>query len=90
MHANFTRTYRSLSNLALLATLTSLTSGCAHLYHTINYNPLAELVHEHHRSYYHSPKTGRIIPKEHHNVCPVEPPCFGYEPSCWHRWPIEC
>ena len=31
-----------------------------------------------------------IIPKEHHNVCPVEPPCFGYEPTCWHRWPIEC
>ena len=41
-------------------------------------------------AYYHSAHTGRIIPREHRKHCVVEPPCFGYEPTCWHRWPDEC
>ncbi len=38
--------------------------------------------------YFHSPHTGEIMPRGH-GECP--PPCdlpyFGYEATCWHRWP---
>lgn len=90
MYANVTRPDRSLTGLLLLAMAATFSGGCAQTYHFLHYNPVAELVHDHHKSYYHSPKTGRIIPKEHHQVCAVELPCFGYEPTCWHRWPEEC
>ncbi len=57
----------------------------------MHYNCVSEALHDHHRSYYHSPETGRIIAKEHHpSACPVELPCYGYEPTCWRRWPEEC
>lgn len=90
MHANyFTPCLKQTAFAALLAS-SVLLGGCAKVYHMVHYNPLAEAVQEHQLSYYHSPQTGRIIPKEHHPVCPVELPCFGYEPTCWYRWPGEC
>lgn len=92
MHANHKRQSLSRSFVTLM-TLTSVFSGggCARLYHMMHYNGVSEALHEHHRSYYHSPATGRIIAKEHHpSVCPVELPCYGYEPTCWRRWPEEC
>jgi hypothetical protein len=63
--------------------------GCAHTYHALHYNHIARALHEHPRSYYHSEHTGRIIPKDV-PYCPVELPCFGYEPTCWLPWPADC
>jgi hypothetical protein len=90
MHANVSRHHLHWTGLLLLATAAVVSGGCAQAYHFMHYNPVAEAIHDHHKSYYHSPKTGRIIPKEHHQPCVVELPCFGYEPTCWHRWPAEC
>ena len=65
------------------------TTGCAGAYHALHYNCLSRALHDHTKSYYHSEQTGRIIPKDC-NYCPSEPPCHGYEPTCWRRWPAEC
>ena len=90
MHAIPKRPCLSWTALALLATSLLASGGCAKFYHGWHYNCLTRPLYEHRLSYYHSPHTGRIIPKEHHQVCPVEFPCFGYESTCWHRWPEEC
>ncbi|MCA9170590.1 MAG: hypothetical protein KDB23_23085 [Planctomycetales bacterium] len=90
MHANPTRPILRWTAYSLLAGASLLSSGCAKFYHMMHYNCLTRSVDDHHLSYYHSPKTGRIIPKEHNQVCQVEFPCFGYEATCWHRWPEEC
>ncbi len=90
MHAKLQRPRLSWIALALLATSTLLSGGCAKLYHTWHYNGLTRSIYEHRLSYYQSPHTGRIIPKEHHGVYGVELPCFGFESTCWHRWPEEC
>jgi hypothetical protein len=46
-------------------------------------------MHDHSKNYYHSEKTGRIIAKDRCYI-PEEPPCYGYEPTCWTRWPADC
>ena len=90
MHANYIRPRLSWTPLALIATSILLSGGCAKFYHEWHYNYITKSLHEHRLSYYHSPHSGRMIPKEHHQVCPVDLPCFGYESTCWHRWPAEC
>jgi hypothetical protein len=81
--------------LARRATVTGLlvalagVAGCAPLYHLTHYQyPFAALENRH-RSYYHSPQTGKIIPKPGCQPF-AEPPCFGYESTCWQRWPEYC
>ena len=90
MHAKHSRPQLNWVAATLIAATTLMSGGCAKLYHMLHYNCVASLVNEHHRPFYHSPKTGRIIANEHRANCAVEPPCFGYEPTCWHRWPEEC
>jgi hypothetical protein len=90
MHANPKRPCVSWTVLAWIATFTLLTGGCARLQHAWHYNYVTKTIHEQRLSYYHSPHTGRVMPEEHSHVCPVELPCFGYEPTCWHRFPDEC
>jgi hypothetical protein len=90
MHANPQRPCLRWTALALLATSTLLSGGCAKFFHEWHYNPVTRSLHDHRLSYYQSPHTGRIIPKEHHAMPMVEFPCFGYESTCWHRWPQEC
>ncbi|MFC1758433.1 hypothetical protein ACFL2H_06650 [Planctomycetota bacterium] len=66
-----------------------MNSGCAKVYHAVHYNPVSLAMHDHVKNYYHSDKTGRIIAKERCYI-PEEPPCYGYEPTCWTRWPADC
>ncbi len=66
-------------------------SGCARAYHDLHYNHIvAEMAKEHASTFHHSARTGRIIPKRHGEACVCEPACFGYEPTCWNQWPVEC
>ena len=63
MHAKHNRHCLSWTFLALIATSTLLSGGCAKFYHGWHYNYVTKSLHEHRLSYYHSPHTGRIIPK---------------------------
>ena len=76
-------------SLLILAVVLVTSTGCARMYHAFHYNGIARTLHEEPRNYFHSGKTGRIIPKEK-CYCPVELPCYGFEPTCWRRWPEEC
>lgn len=76
--------------VALIAATTMTSGGCAKLYHTIRYNCVSRLVGESHRTYYHGANTGKIVPKEKRRCNVYEPPCYGYEATCWHRWPEGC
>ena len=75
--------------LVVAAVSMTVSLGCAGAYHALHYNSVARSLHEHPKNFYHSGHTGRIVAK-HHQTCPVEPPCYGYEPTCWRRWPVEC
>jgi hypothetical protein len=75
---------------SLVAASLLATSGCAKLYHAIHYNCVAEALTDHHRLYYHSPSTGRIIVKKRAEDCRVELPCYGYSSTCWRQWPEGC
>ena len=86
----YARTIRQNWTSVCLLVLTSVaSSGCAKVYHALHYNPVSLAMHENVKTYYHSDKTGRIIPKDQ-CYCPEEPPCYGYEPTCWTRWPADC
>ena len=84
------RQIRSWMAYLVLALTTLATTGCAKLYHATHYNAVTEAINEHRRPYYHSSHTGRIIAKKHGKYQPVEPPCYGYEPTCWQAWPLDC
>ena len=73
----------------VLALACVMNSGCAKVYHAVHYNPLSLAMHDHAKNYYHSEDTGRIIAKDRCFI-PEEPPCYGYEPTCWTRWPADC
>lgn len=75
---------------SLVAASLLATSGCAKLYHALHYNCVAEALTDHHRLYYHSPSTGRIIVKKRAEDCRVELPCYGYSSTCWRQWPEGC
>ena len=64
-------------------------SGCAPAYHFLHYHAPFEAIARSNKSYFHSQQTGRVIEK---NPCATycEPGCFGYEPTCWTKWPAEC
>ena len=79
---------KQLWTLVMLSCILS-TSGCARLFHAANYNSPIGWFAERHRPYVHPGSTGRIIAKEG-CYCPEEPGCFGYEPTCWNRWPEYC
>src|SRR5690606_13946322 len=64
-------------------------TGCAPIHHALHYGFPGRQLSELRWSYYHSPHTGRIVPKPHAVVCP-EPACFGYEATCWQAWPEFC
>ncbi|MFO0914623.1 MAG: hypothetical protein U0795_16825 [Pirellulales bacterium] len=74
---------------SLLLGLLMANGGCAKLYHEFHYSPVGRQLAQHQATYYHSPHTGRIVPKD---PCMQygEPPCFGYESTCWQSWPSEC
>ena len=90
MHSTQMNTWLTRMALVVLSATAVLASGCARTYHLTHYNCLGLLAAEHYRPYFHSPQTGRIIAKEHGHFCTVEPPCFGFEPTCWNPWPAEC
>lgn len=71
--------------------LTVACIGCGHpmMYHFKHYQVPFSGIAESNKTYFHSSHTGRIIPKDEcATYC--EPGCFGYEPTCWTRWPSEC
>lgn len=46
-------------------------------------------ISDHHTNYYHSSKTGKIIPKDPcGKYCELG--CFGYQPTTWTHWPQGC
>ncbi len=90
MHSTQINAWLTRMALVVLSTTTVFFHGCAHSYHFAHYNFLGKQAAEHYRPYYHSPHTGRIIAKTHGPYCPVEPPCFGFEPTCWNQWPAQC
>ena len=90
MKNNLMRTQTTRTSAILMAAIVITSGGCAKLFHMIHYNHLSGYVQKHHMAYYHSAHTGRIVSREYRKHCVVEPPCFGYEPTCWHRWPDEC
>ncbi len=93
MQENGQRRFAHWMGLFLMACTALATSGCASMYHVAHYNWLTtfeQTVSDHHRSYFHSGRTGRIIAKTHRHASPVEPDCFGYEPTCWYNWPAHC
>ena len=90
MHRTQRQVWLNRITLVVLSATTLSVSGCAKLYHLSHYNFFGKEWADHQRTYYHSPYTGRIIAKEHGHFCVAEPPCFGYEPTCWTPWPAQC
>ncbi len=83
---NFQVIARTTAILAML--IPTGISGCAPLHHLVDH-PASQMLANKHRTYYHSPHSGRVIPKDGcFTYC--EPGCFGYEPTCWQPWPAEC
>lgn len=75
-----------------VALLAVISSGCKHhpaAYHFKHYSHGFRAIAESNKPYFHSGKTGRIIPKDPCGVY-YEPSCFGFEATCWSQWPSEC
>ena len=70
-----------------------LATGCATVKYDLHHakSELHELSGHNNWPFYHSPHTGEIVPKHSsHGVdCYeyYEPPFYGYNATCWRRWP---
>ena len=66
-------------------------TGCGKpmLYHFKHYHRPFAAISKSNQTYFHSSQTGKIIEKDPcASYC--EPGCYGYEPTCWTRWPSDC
>ena len=85
--------YAKLSSLGVWIALLLLASGCANIKYDVHHakSEMNELSGHNGWPFYHSPQTGEIVPKhpKHHPECYeyYEPPFFGYNATCWRRWP---
>jgi|GEM_PF-6232006 len=81
------------SNLCMLGCCGALlaTMGCGKplAYHFQHYHRPFAAIAKSNQTYFHSGQTGKIIPKDPcASYC--EPGCYGYEPTTWTHWPMQC
>lgn len=65
------------------------TTGCVKIGHEVRYSEAGRALNRIEDPYYHSPQTGRIVmrPKKAAQYCYSEPAYYGFEATCWQRWP---
>ncbi|MDA0658925.1 MAG: hypothetical protein O2931_00360 [Planctomycetota bacterium] len=74
---------------AFVAGCVLTTTGCVKIGHEVRYTEPGRALNRIEDPYYHSPQTGRIVmrPKKAAQYCYSEPAFYGYEATCWQRWP---
>ena len=80
---------RPVTMVALAGSMALPFTGCVKLAHEIRYSAVGRAAADRHEPYYHSPDTGRIVlrPKQVDKYCYTEPSFYGYEATCWQKWP---
>lgn len=89
---NDSRTLRHKVTIAALALAPLFAcSGCTHVWYELRHTgrEIKECTGLNRWEYYHSSKTGEIVPKLHNDECSTwcEPAFYGHDATCWSYWP---